>query len=212
MRTGTPTALRVTRRQRAQLEKFTLLCFTPDHLSTTSRFLEGMLWLAEVPRTDSRLATMNEILNIEGVDPEYREDGGRYIDEARVRAKDYIHAPELCSILHFVDSMLDHVDLGDSSASKQVGESIISFFSFYIGYSLGLWQNSLPDGPLPNTLTLIYPERPVRTCAGPDCEAKGKEFSACAGCREVFYCSKLCQRRDWKAGGHNNRCAGRAGR
>eukprot|EP00639_Heterosigma_akashiwo_P025301 CAMPEP_0194704420 /NCGR_PEP_ID=MMETSP0295-20121207/28277_1 /TAXON_ID=39354 /ORGANISM="Heterosigma akashiwo, Strain CCMP2393" /LENGTH=124 /DNA_ID=CAMNT_0039599811 /DNA_START=133 /DNA_END=507 /DNA_ORIENTATION=+ len=124
---------------------------------------------------------MNEILNIEGVDPEYREDGGRYIDEARVRAKDYIHAPELCSILHFVDSMLDHVDLGDSSASKQVGESIISFFSFYIGYSLGLWQNSLPDGPLPNS-------------------------------REVFYCSKLCQRRDWKAGGHNNRCAGRAGR
>eukprot|EP00978_Attheya_sp_CCMP212_P043710 scaffold289889_cov48-Attheya_sp.AAC.3 len=43
----------------------------------------------------------------------------------------------------------------------------------------------------------------------PPCDCCGKESEGrlnCAGCTCVFYCSKECQRRDWKVGGHKSTC------
>eukprot|EP00978_Attheya_sp_CCMP212_P043708 scaffold289889_cov48-Attheya_sp.AAC.1 len=43
----------------------------------------------------------------------------------------------------------------------------------------------------------------------PPCDCCGKESEGrlnCAGCTCVFYCSKECQRRDWKLGGHKSAC------
>mmetsp|Transcript_28530 Transcript_28530/g.52074 ORF Transcript_28530/g.52074 Transcript_28530/m.52074 type:complete len:401 (-) Transcript_28530:37-1239(-) len=43
----------------------------------------------------------------------------------------------------------------------------------------------------------------------PPCDCCGKEFEGklnCAGCTCVFYCSKECQRHDWKVGGHKSAC------
>eukprot|EP00978_Attheya_sp_CCMP212_P003722 scaffold7910_cov29-Attheya_sp.AAC.1 len=43
----------------------------------------------------------------------------------------------------------------------------------------------------------------------PPCDCCGKEFEGklnCAGCTCVFYCSKECQRKDWKVGGHKSTC------
>ena len=37
---------------------------------------------------------------------------------------------------------------------------------------------------------------------------EGKELKKCAGCQLVFYCSRTCQKADWRAG-HRETCAGR---
>ena len=35
---------------------------------------------------------------------------------------------------------------------------------------------------------------------------EGRKLLACAKCRVVNYCSKECQKYDWKQGGHKERC------
>ena len=41
-------------------------------------------------------------------------------------------------------------------------------------------------------------------------EGRGKnffpEFKKCSGCGEVYYCSRHCQMKDWKKGGHKKVC------
>mmetsp|Transcript_28469 Transcript_28469/g.44787 ORF Transcript_28469/g.44787 Transcript_28469/m.44787 type:complete len:92 (+) Transcript_28469:1-276(+) len=91
-----------------------------------------------------------------------------------------------------------------------MAECIIPFFITYIGTCYGGTKD--PDGVLANAADQLYRARPVRRCAAPGCGAKGENLRACAGCREVFYCSEPCQRTDWRTGGHKHRCTGRAGR
>ena len=43
-----------------------------------------------------------------------------------------------------------------------------------------------------------------RSCRGPGCDGFGLSF--CKNCREAHYCSKECQTRDWKVGGHKSAC------
>jgi len=48
----------------------------------------------------------------------------------------------------------------------------------------------------------------LKTCAMTDCgnkETKKDQYQRCAGCKKVFYCSRLCQVNDWKKG-HKNAC------
>ena len=43
----------------------------------------------------------------------------------------------------------------------------------------------------------------------PRCDYCGTEYSgtkSCSRCRSVFYCSSLCQKNDWKHGGHKQSC------
>ena len=35
---------------------------------------------------------------------------------------------------------------------------------------------------------------------------EGHQFSHCARCRQVAYCSGVCQRNHWRAGGHKKAC------
>jgi hypothetical protein len=44
----------------------------------------------------------------------------------------------------------------------------------------------------------------MRTCAS--CGEQSLEQKLCARCKQVSYCSKACQTRDWKEGGHKQRC------
>ncbi|VDB84256.1 unnamed protein product [Peniophora sp. CBMAI 1063] len=70
-----------------------------------------------------------------------------------------------------------------------------------LGNSLGLEVESEKDA---------YERRAATLCAWEECqfhEAKPPTATrACAGCGEVRYCSKGCQKRDWKEGGHGKRC------
>ena len=43
-----------------------------------------------------------------------------------------------------------------------------------------------------------------RSCRGPGCDGFGLSF--CNSCKEAHYCSKECQTRDWKVGGHKSAC------
>ncbi|VDC06731.1 unnamed protein product [Peniophora sp. CBMAI 1063] len=53
-------------------------------------------------------------------------------------------------------------------------------------------------------------KRLEKLCAWKECQYHTVEppttASRCVGCREVRYCSKHCQQRDWKEGGHKLRC------
>ncbi|KAF7296382.1 MYND-type domain-containing protein [Mycena chlorophos] len=48
----------------------------------------------------------------------------------------------------------------------------------------------------------------TRGCDNPECNAIGNagEYKWCSGCRSYFYCSRTCQRRDWKVGTHRLEC------
>jgi FMN phosphatase YigB (HAD superfamily) len=55
------------------------------------------------------------------------------------------------------------------------------------------------------------PSSLLRACAGPGCEQhekKERDFGACAGCRQLVYCSRACQERHWLEGGHRQACSG----
>ncbi|KAL0947588.1 hypothetical protein HGRIS_013677 [Hohenbuehelia grisea] len=48
-----------------------------------------------------------------------------------------------------------------------------------------------------------------RRCSAVGClnyEKPGSHYRRCASCWAVFYCSKQCQRRDWRLGGHRKAC------
>ncbi|KAG5650518.1 hypothetical protein H0H81_011949 [Sphagnurus paluster] len=36
--------------------------------------------------------------------------------------------------------------------------------------------------------------------------ANSKEFLRCSGCKKVYYCNKICQKRSWREGDHRNLC------
>jgi hypothetical protein len=49
---------------------------------------------------------------------------------------------------------------------------------------------------------------PCAPCSNPSCskwETKAKEFKSCSGCKAVAYCSRDCQKKDWKAQ-HKSKC------
>merc|ERR1712098_370097 len=49
----------------------------------------------------------------------------------------------------------------------------------------------------------------LKRCSNKFCgkiEAQPREFQKCARCGVVYYCSKNCQKKDWKKGGHKKRC------
>ncbi|CAK5274947.1 unnamed protein product [Mycena citricolor] len=48
----------------------------------------------------------------------------------------------------------------------------------------------------------------VILCDGPQCpqDSSKKQFKRCSQCRQVFYCNKHCQTRDWKQGTHRSLC------
>jgi hypothetical protein len=35
-----------------------------------------------------------------------------------------------------------------------------------------------------------------------------RRFKCCSACQKVYYCSSACQKKDWRNGGHRNRCEG----
>ncbi|KAK6983994.1 hypothetical protein R3P38DRAFT_3292910 [Favolaschia claudopus] len=47
-----------------------------------------------------------------------------------------------------------------------------------------------------------------RRCDNPGCTVSQKpyQFKRCAGCHKKYYCSRDCQARDWKHGGHREEC------
>jgi hypothetical protein len=57
-------------------------------------------------------------------------------------------------------------------------------------------------------------EHEMLVCTDPDvppCDACGKMFSGnltCNSCHSAFYCSKVCQKKSWKQGGHKQLCDG----
>lgn len=210
--------------EREQLEAFTCLCFSPDHLEDTTQFFYGMFRMGALRSFSDanetgqtfhifnqklewlRICTsLDDILCIEKCDPTFESE---YIDETRARASDHTQPPEVQGILRFLDSLVDHVDCGD--------DTIDVLFQFFFGLILGAFSNELQDydqeedqGQLPPTppdTANVYLDRPMRRCAAYNCNATGQGYHACSRCRQAFYCSKDCQRRDWKRGGHKNRC------
>uniref|UniRef100_A0A0G4HUU3 MYND-type domain-containing protein n=1 Tax=Chromera velia CCMP2878 TaxID=1169474 RepID=A0A0G4HUU3_9ALVE len=81
----------------------------------------------------------------------------------------------------------------------------------------GIPQSNSGNGPPENLLKMdealnasrVNPKN-VRRCAWHDCGIAGSlqddvKLSACTGCRAVYYCSRACQKKDWKAG-HKDKC------
>ncbi|KAI0311232.1 hypothetical protein OF83DRAFT_1151715 [Amylostereum chailletii] len=50
----------------------------------------------------------------------------------------------------------------------------------------------------------------LSVCAWKECrfhsEKPSHVLQTCRGCRDVAYCDRLCQSKDWKEGGHKSRC------
>jgi hypothetical protein len=48
----------------------------------------------------------------------------------------------------------------------------------------------------------------MRTSVSPWCEVVGhlKEFKVCPRCKTARYCGDACQKQDWNAGGHKDKC------
>lgn len=44
---------------------------------------------------------------------------------------------------------------------------------------------------------------PRRRCSA--CDQESRTMSACSGCKKVYYCNTVCQKKHWKAG-HKNIC------
>ena len=55
------------------------------------------------------------------------------------------------------------------------------------------------------TLTLNITALEMQGCAG--CQHEGVQLRKCSACKAVAYCSRQCQVRHWKQGGHKQACA-----
>lgn len=76
----------------------------------------------------------------------------------------------------------------------------------YVVFCGSMWKKS-PEAR--EWLKTCAEEIAKKTCDGPGCrkmEETLKEFKACGGCKEKYYCGVECQTKDWKEGGHKARC------
>ncbi|KZV70221.1 hypothetical protein PENSPDRAFT_455015 [Peniophora sp. CONT] len=94
-----------------------------------------------------------------------------------------------------------NLPIGDAQVEKR-GEIVASWAAFAKEYGLD------PDHE--EAQYLFELKRTAQFCASKDCEFHKKmpphPTRACAGCSEVRYCSRACQLKDWKDGGHKARC------
>ena len=94
----------------------------------------------------------------------------------------------------FVYFMMDNHHLDEKECEELINS--VDNIPKYVK-SLGWTRNDA----LFHALCLYLKER---SCRGPGCDGFGLSF--CKNCREAHYCSKECQTRDWKVGGHKSAC------